>query len=321
MKPLVWAIHDGKAGMANQVVGLAEATGWAFVEKRLAIRAPWRHLVPPLWVLPLMAAGTAGDRLAPPWPDLLIATGRNSVAPARAVKHASGGRTFWVQIQDPRFSRQEVDLLIVPTHDRVTGPNVVVTLGAVHRVTPAGLAAGAARFAPLLAHLPRPLVAVLLGGDNRVYRLADTGAAALADQLAGLARQGFGLAVTPSRRTGPALRRALAERLNARTAYVWDGTGENPYFGLLGLADAVIVTADSVNMVSEAAATGKPVHVAPLEGGSAKFTRFHQAMAEAGITRPFRGTIERWTYDAPDEAARAAALIRDRLAGRFAEVA
>ena len=90
---------------------------------------------------------------------------------------------------------------------------------------------------------------------------------------------------------------------------------------MLGLADAVIVTADSVNMVSEAAATGKPVHVVTLEGGSAKFARFHRAMEEAGITRPFRGAIESWGYRPPDEAARAAAVIRDRLARRLAEVA
>jgi hypothetical protein len=104
-------------------------------------------------------------------------------------------------------------------------------------------------------------------------------------------------------------------------AFIWDGSGDNPYFAMLGLADAIIVTADSVNMVSEAAATGKPVHVVPLDGGSAKFTRFHRAMAEAGITRPFRGAIESWSYRPPDEAGRAGALIRDRLALRVAEVA
>ena len=103
--PSVWAVHDGKIGMANQVLGLAEAVGWPFVEKRLGIRAPWRHLAPPLWFDPLAAPGAGGDRLAPPWPDLLIGCGRNAVAPALAVKRASGGRTFWVQIQDPRFGR------------------------------------------------------------------------------------------------------------------------------------------------------------------------------------------------------------------------
>ena len=319
--PSVWAIHDGKAGMASQVLGLAEAVGWPFVEKRLAIRAPWRHLVPALWFQPLAAAGSGGARLEPPWPDLLIACGRNAVAPALAVKRASGGRTFWVQIQDPRYARNRADLVVAPSHDPAQGGNVVTTLGAVHRVTPARLEEGARRFAPLLAHLPRPLVAVLIGGDNRVYRLTPERLSALAAELAALAAAGMGLAITPSRRTEAAALAELKARLHGLPAFIWEGEGENPYFGMLGLADAFVVTADSVNMVSEAAATGKPVHVVALEGGSKKFARFHRAMEEAGITRPFRGAIEAWSYSPPDEAARAAALIRDRLAVRLAEVA
>ncbi len=319
--PIVWAIHDGKTGMASQVLGLAEAVGWPFVEKRLSIRAPWRYLVPALWFRPLSAAGPDGDRLEPPWPDLAIACGRNAVAPALATKRASGGRTFWVQIQDPRHARSAADLVVAPSHDPVRGDNVVTTLGAVHRVTRARLAEGARRFAPLFAHLPRPLVAVLIGGDNRVYRLTDERFSALAAALAALARAGTGLAITPSRRTSPAALADLRARLHGLPAFIWDGAGENPYFGMLGLADALVVTADSVNMVSEAAATGKPVHVVALDGGSRKFARFHRAMEEAGITRPFRGTIETWSYRPPDEAARAAALIRDRLARRLADVA
>src|SRR3546814_17854854 len=94
-----------------------------------------------------------------------------------------------------------------------------------------------------------------------------------------------------------------------------DGSVENPYFGILGLADHVIVTGDSVNMVSAAASTGKPVHVVhlpnrPLRGRSAKFTRFHAALVEAGIARPFAGTLEAWRYEPLDSAHRPAHPIR-----------
>jgi uncharacterized protein len=319
--PTVWAVHDGKIGMANQVLGLAEAVGWPFTEKRLAVRSPWRHLAPNLWFQPLAALAADGDRLSPPWPDLVIACGRNAVAPSLAAKRASGGRTLWVQIQDPRFARGKADLLVVPSHDPARGENVLTTLGAVHRVTPARLAAEASRFADVFAALPRPRVAVLIGGDNRVYRFSPDHFAAFVSQLAALARRGCGLMVTPSRRTGAAAEALLRARLQGLPAMVWDGTGENPYFGMLGLADAVIVTADSVSMVSEAAATGKPVHVVPLDGGSVKFARFHQAMERAGITRPFRGGIEQWSYTPPDDNARAGGAIRDLLARRLAEVA
>lgn len=311
--PTVWVLHDGKAGMANQVIGLAEALGWPFIEKRLVIRPPWRSLAPQLWLFPFRAVDASGASLAPPWPEIVIACGRNTIALARAIKRRSGGRSFWVQVQDPRFARREVDLVVAPAHDPASGANVLRTLGAVHRVTPAQLAAAAPLFVPLFAALPRPLVAVLIGGDNGVYRLSDTAFGRLCDQLAALAAQGFGLAITPSRRTAPERIALLRQKLEASSAYIWDGNGDNPYFGMLGLADAILVTADSVSMVSEAAATGKPVHVVELEGGSPKFTRFHRAMREAGITRPFTGAIENWRYAPPDDTPRAAAEIRRRL--------
>lgn len=305
--------------MASQAMGLAEALQYPIVEKRLAVRAPWRHLPPQLWLMPLNALSGAGDRLAPPWPDIVIGCGRNSVAPARAVKRASGGAAFWVQIQDPHFARAEIDLMVVPSHDPADGPNVFRTLGAVHRVTPGKLALDTVRLAVPLADLPRPLVAVLLGGDNRAYRVTAERIDAFAAQLAALADRHYGLAITPSRRTAPETIATLRATLAGRRYFLWDGTGDNPYFGLLGSADAIIVTADSVSMISEAAATGKPVHIADLAGGSAKFDRFHAGMREAGITRPFTGAIEEWTYTPPDDTSRAAAEIKRRLALRAAK--
>jgi mitochondrial fission protein ELM1 len=311
--PTVWAVHDGKIGMINQVTGLAEALGWPIVQKELHIRAPWRHLPPRFWLEPLSAVAAGGAAFGPPWPAVIIACGRNTVALARAAKRASGNRLCWVQVQDPRFARDEADLLVVPAHDPATGDNVFRTLGAVHRITPQKLRDGARRFAPLYAGLPRPLVAVLIGGSNKVYRLTQARLARLADDLATLAQQGFGLAVTVSRRTQAEGGDVLRRRLDGLPAIVWDGDGDNPYFGMLGLADAIIATADSVSMVSEAAATGKPVHVVELDGGSRKFAAFHDAMRKAGITRPFRGAIETWSYAPPDDTARAAAEIRRRM--------
>ena len=93
----------------------------------------------------------------------------------------------------------------------------------------------------------------------------------------------------------------------------WNGTGANPYFGMLGLADCIVVTGDSVNMVSEACATGKPVHVFQLEGGSRKFFSFHAAFVAHGLTRPFEGRLEDWRYTPPDDVARAAAAVRKLL--------
>ena len=308
--PLVWVLHDGKPGMASQALGLAEATGFRFLEKPLSISRPWCWLPPSLWLAPLAAAGAP---LAPPWPDLVIGCGRNTVRPALAIRRASGGRTFAAQVQDPRTGRDEFDLLFVPAHDRLRGPRVIPTLGAIHRVTPARLAAERRRF-PALEGLPRPILALLIGGANRAYRLDLDSLAALADSLAKIVRRdGGSVLATPSRRTGAAGLAVLRERLGGLPGAIWDGAGDNPYYAYLAAADALLVTADSVSMVSEAAATGKPVHVIALDGGDAKFARFHAAMRDAGVTRPFAGAIERWSYTPPDDTARAGAVLREAL--------
>ena len=138
--PVVWVLHDGKPGMASQALGLAEATGFPFIEKQLSVRAPWAWLPPQLWLAPFGAAITEAGPLQPPWPDLVIGCGRLSAMPALAIRRASAGRTFAAQVQDPRVGRNEFDLLFVPEHDRLRGPRTVVTRGAIHRVTAARLA-------------------------------------------------------------------------------------------------------------------------------------------------------------------------------------
>jgi mitochondrial fission protein ELM1 len=314
--PTAWVLHDGKAGMASQALGLAEATGFPFIEKRLAIRFPWVWLPPQLWFLPLWAAGNKGASLRPPWPDLVIACGRNAAMPALAIRRAAGGHTMAAQIQNPRVGRAEFDLLVVPEHDRLRGPRVIVTRGAVHRVTEARLAAERYRF-PALARMPRPILSVLIGGNNRAYRLTLRRVEDISKALASILHsRGGSVLITPSRRTGKAELALLRERLEGFSAAIWDGSGENPYLAYLAFADAVLVTADSISMISEAAATGKPVHVLDLDGGNPKFARFHEAMHAAGITRPFSGSIESWSYSIPDDTARAGAALRALVLGR-----
>ena len=301
--------------MENQCLGLAEALGLSPVVKRIVLRAPWKQLSPAIlrignrWSL-----SAAGDRLTSPLPDILIATGRQSVSSSLAVRDMSRGKTFRVQVQDPGISPRHFDLVVVPRHDRLRGDNVVVTAGALHRVTPDILSNAGRHFADRLASLPHPRIAVLIGGSNGVYRLTPTIVESLAETLARLAaRHDAALMVTASRRTGTENETILRTRLFGVAGEVWDGSGENPYFAYLAHADAIVVTADSVNMVCEACSTGKPVYVVQLDGGSAKFQRFHQGMRADGRTRPFDGRLDQWTYPPLDDTRRVAEVIRDRL--------
>jgi len=316
-QPSCWVMSDGKAGMENQCIGLAEAVGAHPVIKRIALRSPWRQTTPYLPVSLRLGLTPDSTPLTPPWPDLLITSGRQAVGLALAIRRRSGGRTFCVHIQNPGVPFSCFDLVVLPRHDDKSGANVLSTRGALHRVTPERLAEAAARFAPDLSHLPHPRIAVLIGGSNAVYRLTPTIMGDVAEKLSVMARRtGASLLVTPSRRTGTDNEAILRARLADLPAVIWDGSGENPYFAYLGLADAVIATCDSVSMISEAASTGKPVHVIELDGGSPKFRRFHEMLYADGVARPFTGDLREWRYDPLDDTARVASEVRSRMAAR-----
>ncbi|MCZ4280919.1 mitochondrial fission ELM1 family protein [Kiloniella laminariae] len=320
-KPLTcWVISDGRAGIQVQCTGLAEAMGLEPVIKNVEMAKPWKWLPPALIPLHPAVYGndfpTSQDITTPDeWPDVTIACGRQAAIFNALVREKSRGKTFAIQVQDPRISSRHYDLVITPEHDTLRGDNVLLTTGGINRVTPARLEQAKADLAPEINALPRPRVAVLVGGKSKAYRLTETIVQKLGVQLHQLQQDsGCSFLVTTSRRTGKEHTAHLRQALADLPAFFWDGTGDNPYFGFLGSADAFIVTSDSVNMVTEAASTGKPVHVVELEGGNKKFSRFHQQLKDKGIIRDFTGTLEHWQYPPLSESKRIAKKVLERLA-------
>lgn len=312
---LCWALTTGEAGHQSQAAGIAEAIGYSPVNKVVRIARPWSWA--PVGLLPTPLSAIAGEGITPPWPELIVACGRRAALAALGIKRAAGGRPKLVCIMDPRAGRDRFDLLVVPEHDRVRGPRVVVTQGAPHRVTRARLAAAATEFAALADGLPRPLLAVLVGGSNGVYRLDEAWAADFGRRLAG--GLGCGLLVTASRRTGEAAAASLAAALRGSPHRFWspwaDGAGANPYFGYLALADQILVTSDSVSMISEACATGRPVLVErlPSAGDTAKFEQFHQRLIDKNLIHWFSTGLEDWENGRLDDMDALGAELRRRL--------
>ncbi|WP_052341620.1 mitochondrial fission ELM1 family protein [Salinarimonas rosea] len=288
-------LTDGKAGDEMQCLGVAEALGLAPEIRRVAPRRPFAWLAPRGPLDPRERPGRPGGPLPEPWPDLVIASGRRAVPYLPALKRASNGRVFTAFLKDPRTGPKAADFVWVAEHDRLRGENVLVTLTAPHRVSPARLAAARADPDPRLSALPTPRVAVLAGGDSRHHRFTEGDQARFLADLGRLAREdGARPMITASRRTPGALRAGLA-RLAAQTGgFYWDGEspGENPYVALLALADAVVVTADSTNMLGEAAAAGVPVLVFSPSGGHPKFETLVRGLEARGIARSFTGRLE-----------------------------
>ncbi len=300
-----WVITEGLAGLRNQGIGLAQALGVDFILKEIPTpKGFWQRLFPP----PLQLQG--------PWPDLLITCGRRSVAAALAVRKASGAKTFTVHIQDPAKDPKLFDVVIVPQHDRVRGENVLVTKGSVHQVTREKLDNAAWHFKSLLTRLPRPWITVLIGGKNKHQGFTGSLARDLVQKLQeAVQRSRGGLAVTTSRRTGEYYEAVFKQGLAKAPCYFWDGRGENPYFGLLALADVIVVTSDSVSMVSEACSTGKPVYLYEMPGGGGRHRQFCDGLVRDGHARYFKGVVEGWPNQALEETRRAAEFI----AGRYSQ--
>lgn len=310
-----WLVTDGKPGMEVQCLGVAKALGVDFTAKLVAPGWPWRILAPWGPTDPKDRFGAAHGQFSPPWPVVTLATGRQSIPYVRAVRRAAGSGTFTVVIQNPRTGPGTADLICVPEHDRLRGPNVITTLTAPHTFSPEQLSALRETPTAELQRLPRPRVAVILGGPNAVYKFTPQAIGRLAGSIASLAALGASFLITPSRRTPEAVMQAVAGATSGAERIIWDGTGENPYAGYLALADQLIVTADSVNMTGEACATGRPVHVFEPDGGSAKFGRFHDALRRYGATRPLQerfARLENWRYAPLDSAATIAREIERR---------
>jgi mitochondrial fission protein ELM1 len=297
------------AGLRAQALGLAEAAGFTPDLRVLSPRGIWRHVPTPLWVKPLAAVEKIATET--PLPRLVIGCGGAGARVAAALRRPG---VAVVAVQHPRMSLKKFDLVLAAGHDGITGANVIVTRTALHRVTPARLAEEAALWRPAFAQLRRPLVAVLLGGSNGRYRFDTDAATELAAQLARMMDlDGVGVVITPSRRTNAETMAILGEALVPRGAWIWDGQGRNPYFGMLGLADAIVVTADSVSMVSEAVATPVPVLLVRLQGKSSRIGAFMAAMVAAGRVRDFAGRLELWDTAPLDDTAMAGAEMRRRL--------
>ena len=296
-----WLITDGSAGMRVQAQGVAAALGLDAELKTVSPSRIWRMMAPWGPVAPGERFGQPGSMFAPPWPDVAIAVGRASIPYIRALRRRAGPACFTIVLQDPRSGPDTADLIWVPAHDRRRGPNVITTVISPHGVTLDRLETLRRNRLPDIEALPEPRIAVLLGGRTKIYPFGDEDEARLETALRQLAGLNASFMVTASRRTHRELLRAAEKGTSGAPRLIWRGAqdGENPYPHFLANADWFVVTADSVNMVGEACATGRPVYVFHPKGGSAKFDRFHKSLVTAGYCRPLPESVyrlDRWAY-------------------------
>ncbi len=301
----VVVLDIGRAGNVINTSGVVQALGGAVEWRRIAPRWLYARLAP--W-------GPVDPRdrgvLEGPPPDIVIASGRIAVPYIRALKRAAGKRVFAVFLQDPRHSRGDLDLIWMPEHDVHRGATVFKTLTSPHPFSPQKLGAARAHPDPRLSGLPEPRCAIVLGGPSSAQHFTPADVARMREATRAIVAQGFSVMATPSRRTPPELLAAVREGMGEGPGFVWDGEGDNPYLAMLALADAILVTSDSANMLGESVATGAAVHVFDQSGGKSRKLAFAvDELVRRGAARRFSGRLERFAYQPIDSSALIAAEI------------
>ncbi|MEK9671412.1 MAG: mitochondrial fission ELM1 family protein [Rhodospirillaceae bacterium] len=322
--PLIWVLADDRPGNRSQCLGVARVLGLPHEIKDIA----YGSLVglPNFLLGRSFRALTRESRLhlTPPWPDLVISAGRRSASAARRIKRLSVGRTKLAHIMHPGAGGRDFDLIAQPAHDG--GPvakNAIVVPAAPHGVTADVLADAKSEWEKAFAPLPRPLVALMVGGSTRRREFGPDMAGECARLAAKMANdRGGALLVSTSRRLEESEDRNTIPSLLAALQgvpyyiYRWGDPAGNPYMGYLAHAETVIVTGDSVSMSTEACARPGQVYLyepAPLI--TPKHKRFHDFLFDNGYARPLRaGTVwENWTHPPLNPAEDVAEAIRKMM--------
>lgn len=317
----IWVLVDDRAGNRAQALGVAERLGQPFrtVEIRYALPARLPNMLLGASLAGLDTASKAS--LTQPWPKLVIAAGRRSAPVARWIRKQSAGQTRLVQIMDPGSGHADFDLICRPAHDSGSSlaDNVMSITAAPHRMSETALQAARTAWQEAVKDLPAPRIALLIGGATRRRSFSDDMARALcAAASKACAALGGSLMVTTSRRTGAVVDTIETSLTGAYQLFRWDRGGDNPYAGYLALADAVIVTGESVSMCSEAVASGKPVYIyAPSALVTPKHARLHSNLVAGGHARMFDGKLDLDWQPVPLDAAQqiADAIVERNLWG------
>lgn len=265
--PLTWLILGDRAGDNAQVRAMGQALGWPNEVKQIYYDENCQ--------LPFKDRGASliginierSDSLSPPWPDAIIAIGRRSVPVTRWIRKQVERHILHIHLGRPRIDLSHFDLVVTtPQYNLPKANNVIeITLPLV-AIDAEQVGKAAAKWHERFALLPRPWTAVMVGGPTPQLAFGIDEGQRLTQELSAYAKDGGGVIVTTSPRTPSeviaALRIGLAETLPGRHLFFpFELGGDNPYLGMLALADSFVVSIDSASMIAESATRQKPLYL------------------------------------------------------------
>ena len=312
LKPKALLLTEGYHGMISQVEGLAKALNADFQHRIVRLNWLWNYIPPKLspvsrLILKNEQYITENEKF-----DLVISCGRKSVIPSIFIKKKNK-KIFTIHIQDPKVRFNNFDLIVAPEHDELKGENIITSKGAIHYITRSEIEKASSYLLDKIQN--EKIVSLILGGPNKYYNFSNEELTNIFGEIkSSFISQGYKAIIIPSMRT-PKRIIDLAINEFLTDGFVVNSVDKQAYLSSLAIANSIVVTCDSTSMISEAAASGKPIFVAHMKPkrNNYRFKRFYKLFRELGVIKNLGEKVENWTYDSFNEAERIATIINSRL--------
>jgi hypothetical protein len=302
-------LTQGMHGMVSQVEGLAKALKFNFKHQKIKLKPFW-NLIPPKFT-PITENLLTEKFICDS--KIIISCGRKSVIPSIALKKRLGSEIFNIHIQDPKVSYKHFDLIISPEHDGIKGDNILTTQGSIHYLTKKEILENIKYLQ--LNKGKKKVVTFVIGGPNKYYDYSEDQTHFIFNKVKTLfTPDKFKIVIIPSYRTPEEVIKKAFNTFNFNH-HVIKTVDKKAYLSSLALADYIVVTCDSTSMISEAAATGKPVYMAMMKPKKSidRFKSFYTQFKSLGIARELTDNVENWSYNKLDEVNRIAPIIKEKM--------
>ena len=302
-------LTQGMHGMISQVEGLASALKLDYRHQTIKLKNLWNFIPPKLTPISINVLSEKFNCEA----KVIISCGRKSVIPSISLKKSFGKDIFNIHIQDPKVSINNFDCIVCPEHDGLDGENVIQSLGAIHYLTAKEIKSnnGYLNF----NRNNKIIVSLIIGGPNNYYDFSEQEIGLLFNKIKIIfSPDKYKLIVIPSYRT-PKNIIDMSYGVFGNDHVVVRSVDKKAYLSALGLADFIVVTADSTSMISESAVTGKPIYIANMKAkkSSKRFNNFYTQFKKMNIIRDLEKNIEIWEYNKIDEANRVADIVKKKM--------
>ena len=302
-------LTQGMHGMVSQVEGLAKALKLNYKHQNIKLKPFW-NLIPPKFTP--ISENLLTEKFVCDC-KVIISCGRKSVISSIALKKRFGKEIFNIHIQNPNVSLKHFDIVISPEHDNLKGDNVITNKGAIHYLSKKEISQNLKYLK--LEKEKKQIVAFIIGGPNKYFSYSEEQVHYIFNKVKTLfTPDKFKIIIIPSYRTPENVIKKAFNTFSFNHLVVKE-VDKKAYLSGLALADFIVVTGDSISMISEAAVTGKPIYIAMMKSmrSSSRFKTFYNQFKSLGIVKDLEDKVDNWSYDKLDEVNRIAPIIREKM--------